>query len=57
MHIDDKTNPLCIVGGNIQETLDDVYGKVQQDAEASMAAHSLQEIIDHILELQEQKNK
>lgn len=57
LHIDDKTNPLCIVGGNIQETLDDVYGKVQQDAEASMAAHSLQEIIDHILELQEQKNK
>lgn len=27
LHIDDKTNPLCIVGGNIQETLNDVYSK------------------------------
>jgi DNA-binding IscR family transcriptional regulator len=55
LHIDEKTNPLCIVGGNIQETLNDVYNKIQQDAEASMASHSLQEIIDRILELQEHK--
>ena len=57
LHIDDKTNPLCIVGGNIQETLDDVYSKVQQDAEASMASHSLQEIIDRILELEKHKER
>ncbi|AVH75201.1 Rrf2 family transcriptional regulator [Weissella koreensis] len=57
LHIDDKTNPLCIVGGNIQETLNDVYSKIQKDAEASMSEHSLQEIIDQILTLEKNKNR
>lgn len=49
LHIDDKTNPLCIVGGNIQDTLNDIYASVQRDAEASMAKHTLAAIIDDIL--------
>lgn len=49
LHIDEKTNPQCPVGGNIQDTLDNVYADVQRDAETSMAAHSLQEIMDDIL--------
>ena len=49
LHIDDKTNPLCIVGCNIQDTLNDIYASVQRDAEASMAKHTLAAIIDDIL--------
>ncbi len=54
LHIDDKTNPKCIVGGNIQETLDGVYDKVQSAAENVMGAVTLQSIIDDIL-VREQK--
>lgn len=49
LHIDEKTNPLCIVGGNIQDTLNGIYSSVQKDAETSMAKHTLAEIIDDIL--------
>lgn len=49
LHIDEKTNPLCIVGGNIQNTLNTIYADVQKDAEASMAKHTLAEVIDDIL--------
>lgn len=49
LHVDEKTNPKCIVGGNIQDTLREVYQKVQNDAEESMSQVSLQDIIDGIL--------
>lgn len=49
LHIDDKTNPACIVGGNIQATLDQVYSQIQAQAEASMAQVSLADIIGDIL--------
>ncbi|GAX00381.1 Rrf2 family transcriptional regulator [Secundilactobacillus silagei] len=49
LHVDDKTNPQCIVGGNIQTTLNKLYNNVQTAAEAEMAAASLQDIIDDIL--------
>ncbi|MFD1433083.1 Rrf2 family transcriptional regulator [Lacticaseibacillus yichunensis] len=49
LHIDDKTNPQCIVGGNIQQTLDGVYDQIQKQAEQTMAGISLQGIIDEIL--------
>ncbi|KRN25540.1 Rrf2 family transcriptional regulator [Lacticaseibacillus camelliae] len=55
LHIDDKTNPLCIVGGNIQDTLNDVYAAIQRDTEASMAKHTLAEIIADILVRQDAK--
>lgn len=57
LHIDEKTNPKCIVGGNIQETLKKAYDKVQADAEKSMSQISLQQIIDGILENNEKKKK
>lgn len=49
LHVDEKTNPACVVGGNIQDALNDVYAKVQQDAEASMQQVKLSSIIDDIL--------
>lgn len=49
LHIDEKTNPNCPVGRNIQETLNDAYQKVQAAAEQSMADISLQSVIDDIL--------
>ncbi|GEO59168.1 Rrf2 family transcriptional regulator [Companilactobacillus bobalius] len=55
LHIDEKTNPQCIVGGNIQETLTGIYDRIQADAEESMSQISLQQIIDGILENNEKK--
>ncbi|WP_261807149.1 Rrf2 family transcriptional regulator [Lapidilactobacillus luobeiensis] len=55
LHVDEKTNPLCIVGGNIQGTLNGIYAQVQNAAEAKMAQVSLREIIDDILTRQAQK--
>lgn len=55
LHVDEKTNPKCIVGGNIQKTLTKAYEKVQSDAENSMAQISLQNIIDDILINNEKK--
>ncbi|TGD21455.1 Rrf2 family transcriptional regulator [Companilactobacillus suantsaicola] len=55
LHVDEKTNPKCIVGGNIQNTLRRAYDKVQTDAENSMAQISLQNIIDDILSSNEKK--
>ncbi|KRN28745.1 hypothetical protein IV38_GL000950 [Lactobacillus selangorensis] len=49
LHIDPKTNPQCIVGGNIQAVLDADYAEVQQAAEAKMQTITLQSIIDAIL--------
>lgn len=57
LHIDAKTNPLCIVGGNIQDTLNNIYASVQQDAEASMAKHTLAEIIADILVREKAKKR
>lgn len=49
LHVDDKTNPNCIVGGNIQRVLEVEYAKVQIAAEAEMKKISLKKIIDGIL--------
>lgn len=49
VHIDEKTNPKCIVGGNIQDTLTGIYQQIQNDAEESMSKVTLQYIIDDIL--------
>ena len=53
--IDHKTNPECIVGGNIQETLTEAYHQAEVAAEAKLARTSLQDIIDTILVKQAQK--
>lgn len=46
--IDERTNPECIVGGNIQETLNEYYQQAETAAKAKLAATSLQDIIDTI---------
>lgn len=56
LHIDEKTNPQCIVGGNIQESLNVAYAHVQQAAEAQMAAISLQAIVSDILQREAAKH-
>lgn len=48
LHIDDRTNPQCIVGGNIQETLRGAYAQVQKAAERELATITLAAVIDDI---------
>jgi len=48
LHVDDKTNPKCVVGGNIQETLRTAYDEVQRAAEAQMAQITLASLVDDI---------
>ncbi|GEO74496.1 transcriptional regulator [Levilactobacillus namurensis] len=48
LHVDDRTNPQCIVGGNIQETLRGAYQQVQRAAENQMAQITLAELISEI---------
>lgn len=48
LHVDPKTSMACPVGRNIQATLDGVYDRVQQAAEAEMANVSLAEIIQDL---------
>lgn len=55
LHIDPKTNPRCVVGGNIQGVLDDVYANVQNSAFQTMENITLAEIIDQILAKQKEK--
>lgn len=53
--IDQKTNPKCIVGGNIQDTLAEYYNQAETAAEAKLAATSLQDVLDTIMVKQAQK--
>ncbi|OTN77216.1 hypothetical protein A5886_002313 [Enterococcus sp. 8G7_MSG3316] len=48
LHVDKKTNPNCMIGGNIQNVLETTYASLQQKIEAEMAAISLQSIIEGI---------
>lgn len=55
LHVDDKTNPQCIVGGNIQETLRGAYSQVQRAAENQMAQISLADLITEIWTREKQR--
>ncbi|KRN02040.1 transcriptional regulator [Levilactobacillus senmaizukei DSM 21775 = NBRC 103853] len=57
LHVDDKTNPACVVGGNIQATLRAAYVAVQDAAEQQMAAITLADLITDILQREQQKNR
>lgn len=57
LHIDDQTNPQCIVGGNIQETLRAAYAKVQSAAEAQMATITLASLIADIWQREQHKEQ
>ena len=50
LHLDTHTNPECGIGVNIQFALQDFYDKVQREAEESMAAIKLSDIIDRFYE-------
>lgn len=54
--IDPKTNPECIVGGNIQDTLRGFYAQAETAAKAKLAATSLQDVLDTILVKQSEKD-
>lgn len=47
--IDYETNPECIVGGNIQFTLEKYYNEAEIAAKAKLESTSLQDIINTIL--------
>lgn len=55
LHIDPKTNPQCIVGGNIQEVLTQAYQQVEQQSFAAMKKINLQQIINDIRTKEKQK--
>lgn len=57
LHVDPKTNPQCIVGGNIQNTLNGFYNEIELAALTKMSQISLQDIIGDILKRQAQKEK
>lgn len=54
--IDQKTNPECIVGGNIQATLSEFYAQAETAAKAKLASTSLQDVLDSILVKQSEKD-
>lgn len=56
LHIDPKTNPNCLVGANIQDTLNEVYAQVQVAAEAQLQATTLQDVITGILHRRQNKH-
>lgn len=57
LHIDPKTNPKCVVGGNIQDTLNKTYREIEEKATDEMEQISLQDIIDDISVRQAAKTK
>lgn len=50
IQVDDKTNPKCIVGANIQDVLADKYQLLQQTVEEEMKTITLDQIIAGIEE-------
>lgn len=57
LYVDPKTNPNCVVGANIQNTLEEVYQRVQNAAELEMSQISIQDVIDGVLESERLKQK
>ena len=55
--IDHNTNPQCIVGGNIQSTLEDYYHHAETAVKAKLQQITLQDVIDTILVKQAEKEK
>lgn len=53
--VDPKTNPQCIVGGNIQTVLSRYYDEVQNAAMGRLARITLGDVINDILVQQAQK--
>jgi DNA-binding IscR family transcriptional regulator len=47
--IDKDTNPLCIVGANIQEVLTNIYHEAETAALLELNRHTMQDVINHLL--------
>ena len=56
LHLDEETNPKCIVGGNIQATLETAYSEVQQAAERQMQQITLASLITDIWTREREKS-
>lgn len=54
--IDHKTNPECIVGGNIQSALSEFYQQAETAAKAKLASITLQDVLNSILVKQSEKD-
>ncbi|WP_099974031.1 Rrf2 family transcriptional regulator [Lactobacillus terrae] len=48
LHVDEDTNPNCLVGANIQDVLESKYAQVQAASEREMSLISLDDIISGI---------
>lgn len=57
LHIDPKTNPKCIVGGNIQHSLNHFYDEIEDFAYTRMKQITLADVIGDILERESNKGK
>lgn len=55
--LDKKTNPACIVGGNIQSVLGGYYEQAKLAAQEKLRSYTLQDVIDDILKKENSKNK
>lgn len=55
--VDEKTNPQCIVGGNIQHVLGNYYQEVQNAAMGRLARITLDDVICDILVAHEKKEE
>ncbi|CCF25148.1 Rrf2 family transcriptional regulator [Leuconostoc citreum] len=53
LHIDPKTNPNCLVGSRIQDTLNNFYTEVEVAAYEKMRHISLADVTQHILNANE----
>lgn len=55
LHVDPRTNMDCPVGANIQQTLNEAYKKIQKAAEDEMSNLTIQDMIDNIQDLRQEK--
>ncbi|MBF8808702.1 MAG: Rrf2 family transcriptional regulator [Enterococcus lacertideformus] len=55
IQVDPKTNPNCVIGGNIQEALTESYSKLQQKVEQEMTQITLDALLHNIAILEKEK--
>lgn len=48
LSVDTKTNPICMIGANIQGTLNEAYSKIQKVVEDEMSKVKLSDLVDDI---------
>lgn len=55
-HVDETTEPACLVGGNIQSVLNQTYDTWQKKVEDDMKQTTLSMIIESIAQAEQQRN-